>query len=68
MGLDRLPACDHDIFRGRVDAAHEIDVEVHVAVVDAIDDLALDDRPERAEVDDVTGALIDPASTATSRT
>jgi hypothetical protein len=42
-----------------IDPVHEVDVDVQIAKVDAVDDLTLYDAPERSEVDHVGGARID---------
>jgi hypothetical protein len=49
-----------------IDPVHEVDVDVQIAKVDAVDDLTLYDAPERSEVDHVAGARIEGPSTATS--
>src|SRR5918993_4609640 len=55
------PARDDDVFGRRVDVSHELDVDIQVAVVDPVDDLALHDGLERAQVDDVPRAVVDRA-------
>src|SRR5687767_14962734 len=55
------PARDDDVLGRRVDVSHELDVDIQVAVVDAVDDLALYDGLERAQVDDVPGSVVDRA-------
>ena len=39
----------------------EADVRLHLAVVQLVDDLFLDDAAERPEVDHVASSLVDPA-------
>src|SRR5215212_6334417 len=56
--LEHAPARDDDVLRRGVDPAEEVDVHVHVSVVQLVDDFVLHDAPERAEVDHVTGAPV----------
>src|SRR2546430_573458 len=55
---DDAPDTDRDVLRGRVDAVHEIDLEIQIAMVDLVDDFALDDALDLAEVDHIPGAIV----------
>src|SRR5688500_17679622 len=57
--LEDVPECDDDVLGGRNGILHERDVEIEVPVIDDIDYLLLHDVLERAEIHDVTGALLD---------
>src|SRR5687767_7168907 len=59
--LELLPERDDDVLGRGNRAAHEVDVEIEVPVVDAIDDRLLHDVLQGAEIDDVSGRRIDVA-------
>src|SRR5687768_3797176 len=56
--LENLPERDDDVLRSRDHAAHELHVEVEVAMIDDVHDLALDYFLQAREVQHVAGAVV----------
>src|SRR5688500_13933222 len=61
---EHVPARDYNVLGRRIDPVHEVDVHVHVLVVEAVDHLALHDLLQHTEVDDVARALVHRAGDA----
>src|SRR6476469_127768 len=59
--IEHPPAGNDAVLGGGIHATHEFDIDVQIAMVDAVDHFALDDRLELTEVDHVPRALVDGA-------